>query len=96
MQMLTSLYYMYLNYGLMSWETTYKTKLQRLSSKVNKCITCIFFANGCEDPIPFYKLLGVLKFDNLIKLKTASFISQLRSRGNEIPELFFRVVVTCF
>ena len=92
MQMLTNLYYTliypYLNYGLMSWGTTYKTKLKRLSSKVNKCITCIFFANGCEDPSPFYKLLGILKFDNLIKLKTASFISQLRSRGNKIPELF--------
>ena len=93
MQMLTNLYYMNLNYGLMSWGTTFKTKLKWLSSKVNKCITCIFFANGCEDPSPFYKLLGILKFDNLIKLKTASFISQLRSRDNEIPELFSELLV---
>jgi hypothetical protein len=40
--MLTNLYYTliypYLSYGLMSWGTTYKSKLNQLSSKLNKCV----------------------------------------------------------
>jgi hypothetical protein len=72
----------------MSWGTTYKSKLNQLSSKLNKCVKCIFFANRRENPSPYYKLLGILKLDNLIKFKTATFVSQIRNRGNEIPELF--------
>ena len=34
-----------------------------------------------------------MKFDNLIKLKAASFVSQLRNRGNEIPELFSELLL---
>ena len=86
--MLTNLYYTliypYLSYGLMSWGTTYKSKLNQLSSKLNKCVKCIFFANRRENPSPYYKLLGILKLDNLIKFKTATFMSQI---GNETPEL---------
>ena len=96
--MLTNLYYTliypYLSYGLMSWGTTYKSKLNQLSSKLNKCVKgCIFFANRRENPSPYYKLLGILKLDNLIKFKTATFVSQIRNRGNEIPELFSELLV---
>ena len=77
----------------MSWGTTYKTKLKQLSSKVDKCIRCIFCANGRENLSPYYKLLGIVKFDNLIKLKAASFVSQLRNRDNEIPELFSELLL---
>jgi hypothetical protein len=66
--MLTNLYYTliypYLSYGLMSWGTTYKSKLNQLSSKLNKCVKCIFFTNRRENPSPYYKLLGILKLDN--------------------------------
>jgi hypothetical protein len=95
--MLTNLYYTliypYLSYGLMSWGTTYKSKFYQLSSKLNKCVKCIFFANRHENPSPYYKLLGILKLDNLIKFKTATFVSQIRNRGNEIPELFSELLV---
>ena len=83
--MLTNLYYTliypYLSYGLISWGTTYKSKFYQLSSKLNKCVKCIFFANRHENPSPYYKLLGILKLDNLIKFKTAIFVSQIRNRG---------------
>ena len=95
--MLTNLYYTliypYLSYGLMSWGTTYKSKLNQFSSKLNKCVKCIFFANRRENPSPYYKLLGILKLDNLIKFKAATFVSQIRNRGNEIPELFSELLV---
>ena len=95
--MLTNLYYTlvypYLCYGLMRRGTTYKSKLNQLSSKLNKCVKCIFFANRRENPSPYYKLLGILMQDNLIKFKTATFMSQIRNRGNEIPELFSALLV---
>ena len=77
----------------MSWGTTYKSKLNQLSSKLNKCVKCIFFENRRENPSPYYKLLGILKLNNLIKFKTATFVSQIRNRGNEIPELFSELLV---
>ena len=55
-------------------------------------VKCIFFANRRENPSPYYKLLGILKLDNLIKFKTATFVSQIRNR-DEIPELFLELLV---
>ena len=72
----------------MSLGITYKTKLNQLESKLNKCIRYIFFANRQEDLGPYYKLLGILKFENLIKLRIAAFVNQIRNKDNDTPELF--------
>ena len=90
--MLRTLYYTliypYLIYGLMSWGTTYKTNLNQLSLKINKCIRCIFYINPREDLNPYYKLLGILKLTNLIKLRILTFLSQIRNKDKDIPDLF--------
>jgi hypothetical protein len=83
-----TLFYPYLIYGLMSWGTTYKTNLNQLSSKLNKCIRCIFFASLREDLSPYFKLLGILKLENLVKLKITTFLSQIRNKDNDTPDLF--------
>ena len=66
----------------MSWGITYKTKLNQLSSKLNKCVRCIFFAHRHENIRPYYKLLKILNFENLIKLKIASFIHEIVKEDN--------------
>lgn len=92
LRMLRNLYYTLINphlhYGLMSWGITYKTKLNQISSKHNKCIRYIFFANRQEDPDPYYKFLGILKLENLIKLNIASFANQIRNKDSDTNQLF--------
>ena len=57
----------------MSWGNTYATKLKELKSCQNKCIRKIFFIGNHEDASAYYNLLGILKIDNVLKLKIAVF-----------------------
>ena len=52
-----------------------------------------FFAYRQENLGPYCKLLEVLKLENLIKLKIATFISQIRNKGNNIPHLFSELLL---
>ena len=47
-----------------------------------------FFAYRQENLGPYFKLLGILKLEILVKLKIAIFIGQIRNKGNNIPHLF--------
>ena len=40
---------------------------------------------------PYLKLLGILKLENLVKLKIATFISQIRNKGHLFSELLLSV-----
>ena len=44
-----------------------------------------FFAYRQDNLGPYLKLLGILKLENLEKLKIPTFISQIRNKGNNIP-----------
>ena len=60
------------------------------------CVRCIFFvAHRQENLGPFFKLLRILKLENLVKLKIATFtfISQIRNKGNNIPHLFSELLL---
>ena len=52
-----------------------------------------FFAYRQENLGPYCKLLGILKLENLVKLKIATFISQIRNKGNNIPHLFSELLL---
>jgi hypothetical protein len=56
-----TLIYLSINYGLMSWASTYTSHLIKLQTALNKCIRSIFFAHKREDATPYYSLLGILK-----------------------------------
>ena len=47
-----------------------------------------FFAYTQENLGPYFKLLEILKLENLLKLKIAIFIGQIRNKGNNIAHLF--------
>jgi hypothetical protein len=45
---------------------------------------CKFTRGSC----PYFKLLGILKLENLVKLKITTFLSQIRNKDNDTPDLF--------
>ena len=60
--------YPYLNYAVVVWRNTYPSNLNKLCTLQNKCIHCMFFADSRESSQVFYKLLDILKFDNIVRL----------------------------
>ena len=73
-QLYYTLIYPYLNYGLASWGTAYKNRLNKICTKQNRCIRSMFFAHGREHVDSYYNLLGILKFENIYRLKVSLFI----------------------
>ena len=57
------------------------------------CYMYFFFAHRQENLGPFFKLLRILKLENPVKLKIATFISQIRNKGNNIPHLFSELLL---
>ena len=76
-QLYYNLIYPYLTYGVMSWGITYSTNLTKVPTKQNKCICSIFFANHMESATIYYKLLGILNFDSIIKFKIVTFAKKI-------------------
>ncbi len=69
----------------MSWANTYTSHLTKLRTALNKCIRSIFFAHKREDATPYYSLLGILKLDNVFKLKIANFTYQILNEPSNVP-----------
>ena len=78
-QLYYTLIYPYLNYGLDSWGAAYKTRLHKICTKQNRCIRSMFFANGREHVTPYYNLLGILKFENIYRLKVSLFAYKFKN-----------------
>ena len=53
-----------------------------------------FLAYREENLFLYFKLFRVLKLENLVKLKIATFISQIRNKGNNIPHLFSELLLS--
>ena len=73
-QIYYSLVFPYINYALLSWGNTYKTRLTKIITKQNMAIRNIFFANTRETAAPYYNILGVLKVQDIFKFKTGCWI----------------------
>ena len=82
-----------------SWPFLFQVKNKAKTIKIVQarrrllCVRCIFFAYRQENLGPFFKLLWILKLENLVKLKIATFISQIRNKGNNIPHLFSELLL---
>ena len=68
-QLHCTLMFSYLNYGILSWGKNYQTRLNKLRTKQNKCMCNIFFADSREHSTPYYNLLEILNFDNIVKFR---------------------------
>ena len=84
----------YLNYAVVVWGNTYPSNLNKLCSLQNKCIRCMFFADSRESSQVFYKLLDILKFDNIVKLSTCILTHKIFNKSSYIPSLFHDSLTT--
>ena len=84
-QLYYTLIYPYLNYGLASWGAAYKTRLNKVCTKQNICIRSIFFAHGREHVNPYYNLLGILKSENIYRIKVSLFTHKLKNYKSNTP-----------
>ena len=85
-QIYYALIYPYLNYGILAWGYASKTRLDCLRIKHNKCLRTIFFVHPRESAAPYFKLLTILKLDNIYKLKICCFIHRMRNETGSIPD----------
>ena len=93
-QLYYTLMYPYLNYGIMSWGNTYTSKLTKIRTKQNKCIRNIFFANWRKNASPYYKLLGILKLDNVFKVRIATMCYIIAHEKKDVPSIFLNFIIT--
>lgn len=92
-QLYYTLVYPYLNYGLMSWGNTYTSKLAKIRTKQNRCIRNICFAHHRENATPYYNILGILRLDNIFKLRIAEFSYKIINMQSNIPRIFSQFAV---
>ena len=91
-QLYYTLIYPYLNYGLASWGAAYKTRLNKICTKQNRCIRSIFFAHGREHVNPYYNLLGILKLENIYRLKVSLFTYKLKKDISNTPAVLLNIL----
>ena len=91
-QLYYSLIYPYLNYGIMSWGNTYTSKLTKIHTKQNKCLRNIFFAHWRENASPYFKLLGILKLDNIFKIRIATMCYIIAHEKKDVPSIFLNFI----
>jgi len=86
--------YPYLNYGLASWGAAYKTRLNKICTKQNKCmrIRSMFFAHGREHVNPYYNLLRILKFENIYRLKASLFTYKFKNDKSNNPAVLLNIL----
>ena len=84
-QIYFNIIYPYINYGILSWGNTHKTKLIKLKTKLNKAVKLMFFANRQDSPKPFYSLLNILELNNVYKLRTACLTFQILNNNYKLP-----------
>ena len=92
-QLYYTLIYPYLNYGLASWGTAYKTRLNKICTKQNRCIRSMFFAHGREHVDSYYNLLGILKFENIYRLKVSLFIYKFKNDKSNTPAVLLNILI---
>ena len=91
-QLYYTLIYPYLTYGIMSWGTAYQTKLHKIKISHNNCIRGVFFANKRENPTPCFRLLGIFKLENILKLKIGALVHKIQYRKKELPLALYGLV----
>ncbi len=72
----------------MSWGNTYTSKLDKLKTKQNKVIRSYFLLTLEKNAKLYFKLLGILKFDNIFKLRIAEFTYKLLNMKDVVPKAF--------
>ena len=87
-QLYYSFIYPYLTYGITSWGSACKARLQKIKTKQNRCVRSIFFAHSRDSAMSYLNLLQILTLDNVYKFKLALFIHKIKNDPANIPTIF--------
>ena len=79
-----SLIFLYLDYNLLNWSSTYPTNLDCLNISNKKAVRLILSKNGREHASPLFKELDILPLEEHIKLKRGTFMWKLDN--NLLPQ----------
>ena len=52
----------------------------------------MFFAHGREHVNPYYNLLGILKFENIYRLKASLFTNKLKNDKSNTPAVLLNIL----
>ena len=80
-----------LNYGL-SWGTAYRTILNKICTKQNRCMRSMFLAHGREHVDSYYILLKILKLENISRLKVTLLMSKFKNDKNNNPAALLNIL----
>ena len=87
---LSSLYYAlfhcHIQSGIITWNFTYKTYLEKLASLENKAVKIVSNGTWNDRATPYYANLKILKLQDLVKLETAAFAYNHKS--GKFPSTF--------
>ena len=81
-----ALIYPYLIYGLILWGNTYESNLNPIIVLQKRVVRTITFANFDEHSSPLFKVLGILKFSDLISLQNLQFMHDFNN--HTLPRAF--------
>ena len=71
------------------WGNTYPSNLNKLCSLTNKFAACFSLIVYIESSKVFYKLVDILKFDNIVELRTCPLALKILNKSSSIPSLFY-------
>ena len=71
----------HLTYGILIWDSTYKSYLNTLQLSQNKAMRAITKQRWSDRITPIYRRLQVLKINDLYKLETAKFMHQFSDKS---------------
>ena len=75
-----SLIYPFLTYGILSWGNAYTTTLQPLYILQKKAMRIITFSNFDQHSTPLFRLLNIIKLDDLVTLHISIFMFKFHNR----------------
>ena len=87
-------YLSHLQYGLITWSSTFKTYLKKVSILQNKAVKIVGGGNYCDRATPFYSKLRILKLVDMVFLEKAIFMFKFKMKM--LPDQFsYYFMKTC-
>ena len=75
-----------MQYGIITWSSTYKTYLKKLATLQNKAVKIVGNGTWNDRATPYYAKLKIFKLQDLVKLETAAFVYNYKS--GQLPPTF--------
>ena len=81
-----ALFHCHIQYGIITWSSTYKTYLKKLVTLQNKAVKIVGNGTWNDRATRYYAKLKILKLQDLVKLETAAFVYNYKS--GQLPPTF--------